>query len=90
MLLTRELAMQIMSVSSAMAAHVQDIRVMMLTGGADNSSTYALFLEQGGNIVIGTPGRLQHTLLKSPEFNVKKLELLILDEGVANVLLMCC
>ena len=63
---------------------------MMLTGGADNSSTYALFLEQGGNIVIGTPGRLQHTLLKSPEFNVKKLELLILDEGVANVLLMCC
>jgi len=31
--------------------------------------------------VIATPGRLQHTLLKSPEFNVKKLELLILDEA---------
>ena len=31
--------------------------------------------------VIGTPGRLQHTLLKSPEFNAKKLELLILDEA---------
>ena len=31
--------------------------------------------------MIGTPGRLQHTLQKAPEFNVKKLELLILDEA---------
>ena len=78
---TRELAMQIMSVATILATEVPDVRCIMLTGGGDNTESYAQFLEDGGNLVVATPGRLQHTLLKAPEFNVKKLELLILDEA---------
>lgn len=78
---TRELAMQIMGVATVLAAHMPDVRLLILTGGADNAESWAQFLEHGGNLVVGTPGRLQHTLSKAPEFNVKKLELLILDEA---------
>lgn len=31
--------------------------------------------------MIGTPGRLQHTITSVPKFNVKRLELLVLDEA---------
>ncbi|EKX42052.1 hypothetical protein GUITHDRAFT_141524 [Guillardia theta CCMP2712] len=78
---TRELAMQILSVAKLMSACVPEISVAILTGGSDNDETLRVFLEEGGNIVIGTPGRLQHTLTKVTQFNVKKLELLILDEA---------
>jgi len=49
---TRELAMQIMSVASIMATAVPDVRVIMLTGGADTTDSFAQFLEHGGNVVV--------------------------------------
>ena len=40
-----------------------------------------MYAVQGGNVIVGTPGRLQHTMLSVDKFNVKRLELLILDEA---------
>ena len=58
---TRELAMQIMSVASLMAAHIPDVRIVMLTGGADTTESFAHFLQEGGNLVIATPASVHHT-----------------------------
>eukprot|EP00960_Hanusia_phi_P011216 327941-Hanusia_phi.AAC.1 len=59
---TRELAMQILSVARVMSSKIPEVSVAMLTGGSDNDESLRVFMEEGGNIVIGTPGRLQHTL----------------------------
>ncbi len=50
------------------------------TGAADAHAITHVRM-QGGNVVVGTPGRLQHTMLSVEKFNVKRLELLVLDEA---------
>jgi ATP-dependent RNA helicase DDX55/SPB4 len=78
---TRELSSQIFSVAQVMAQQVSELRLILLTGGSDQVEAMNEFHEQGGNIVIATPGRLDHTMTSDSRFNVKKLELLILDEA---------
>eukprot|EP00961_Rhodomonas_salina_P007059 95562-Rhodomonas_salina.1 len=53
--------MQIMSVARVMAQHVDKLSLLELTGGSDAVDTREL-LEAGANIIVGTPGRLEHTL----------------------------
>ena len=78
---TRELSSQIFAVAKAMSPHIPDIIVLPLTGGSDQVEARREFQENGGNLVIATPGRLEHTLESEAKFNVKRLELLILDEA---------
>lgn len=100
----RELAAQIYTVfTQLLSAHASTSDAtlplpLLLTGGSTNIKTdIATFLEQGSNILIGTPGRLEEFLLGSSSIaqpkgkaptksfksvaNVKRLEVLVLDEA---------
>ncbi len=78
---TRELSSQIFAVAQIMSPHVPGIIIISLTGGSDQVEAMKDFQEHGGNLVVATPGRLEHTMGSEGRFNVKKLELLILDEA---------
>ena len=47
----------------------------------DPQADVAAFQEQGGNILVGTPGRLSDIFERSKVLNAKKLEVLVLDEA---------
>lgn len=78
---TRELSSQIFAVAQSMSPHIPEIIVLSLTGGSDQVEAMREFQERGGNLVIATPGRLEHTMESESRFNVKRLELLVLDEA---------
>lgn len=86
---TRELARQIDAVctqllravaeadSGAQSAFVH----MLLVGGTDTQADQDHFAEHGANIVVGTPGRIEAIMANTPSFNVRELELLVMDEA---------
>ena len=47
----------------------------------DPQADVAAFQEQGGNILVGTPGRLSDIFERSKVLDAKKLEVLVLDEA---------
>jgi ATP-dependent RNA helicase DDX55/SPB4 len=58
------------------------LQPLLLIGGTDTRDDEAAFKQgHGANIIIGTPGRLEDTLTRVSDANVKTLEILILDEA---------
>ncbi|KAL6051400.1 ATP-dependent RNA helicase ddx55 [Balamuthia mandrillaris] len=53
----------------------------LFIGGTSVEDDVGKFRESGGSIVIATPGRLQDVMNRCPEFNVRELEVLVLDEA---------
>lgn len=47
----------------------------------DPQADVAAFQEQGGNILVGTPGRLSDIFERSKVLDARKLEVLVLDEA---------
>ena len=47
----------------------------------DPQADVAAFQEQGGNILVGTPGRLSDIFERSQVLDARKLEVLVLDEA---------
>lgn len=84
---TRELASQISEVLSTFLGHISGLSQLLLIGGSNISSDIEKFQEKGGNIIIGTPGRIEDLLMGKTTKNVtfaqavKSLEVLVLDEG---------
>lgn len=79
---TRELALQIHDVFQHFIKLLSPhITLFALIGGDNNNSTDINYMKQGANIVIGTPGRLQHTLSSNTHINTKSVDCLILDEA---------
>ncbi|XP_020611155.1 probable ATP-dependent RNA helicase DDX27 isoform X2 [Orbicella faveolata] len=76
---TRELAIQIHSVTKALSKHT-NIQVCLATGGLDGKSQEAA-LRKGPDIVIATPGRLVDHLHNTPSFNLQTVEIIVLDEA---------
>lgn len=79
---TRELATQI---GEALVPFLEKfgMKKAVFTGGASDSAADAeRFRTEGGNIIIGTPGRLEDLLNKYPHLlATKSLEVLVLDEA---------
>ncbi len=79
---TRELAKQI---GEALNPFLEKLpyKKLVCTGGlGDSSQDVQRFKQEGGNIIIGTPGRLEDLLLKYPDtFVTKTIEVLVLDEA---------
>lgn len=75
---TRELAFQVRDHISMLAKYT-DLRTVVLVGGTGTKSQTDT-LKDGVDIVIATPGRLMDMYL-SGKLNLKKLQLLILDEA---------
>ncbi|KAK2155074.1 hypothetical protein LSH36_250g03090 [Paralvinella palmiformis] len=76
---TRELAVQIHSVSKQLAQFTK-VEISLSAGGLDIKAQEAA-LRLGPDVVIATPGRLIDHLHNSPNFNLSCVEILVLDEA---------
>jgi len=58
------------------------VPIISLVGGRNETGGLEGFQEAGGNVGVGTPGRIREVLCESRAFlNVKGLQLLVLDEA---------
>ncbi|XP_028391927.1 probable ATP-dependent RNA helicase DDX27 [Dendronephthya gigantea] len=76
---TRELAIQVHSVSKALAKFTS-IQISLATGGLELKSQEAA-LRKNPDIIIATPGRLVDFLHNTPSFGLQFVEILVLDEA---------
>ena len=88
---TRELAEQIFKILNLFLDSVNSfyfkkfkhsLSTQLLIGGSNHEKDLKEFQEKGGNILVGTPGRM-HELLTTYSYlyNTKDLEVLVLDEA---------
>ncbi|KAK9886414.1 hypothetical protein WA026_016693 [Henosepilachna vigintioctopunctata] len=82
---TRELALQTSDVLKQMLNYVKGLTSALFVGGNSIEEDLQHFKENGANIIICTPGRLEDLLTRKVDINlaqaVKSLEILILDEA---------
>ncbi|XP_043548582.1 ATP-dependent RNA helicase DDX55 [Chiloscyllium plagiosum] len=83
---TRELAIQIDEVIRQFLVHFPQFRQIIFIGGNNPMKDVKKFKKQGGNIVVGTPGRLEDMFRRRSDgldfaSCVKTLEVLVLDEA---------
>lgn len=76
---TRELAVQVHSVSKALAKFT-NIEICLATGGLEVKSQEAA-LRKNPDIIVATPGRLVDFLHNTPSFGLQYIEILVLDEA---------
>jgi len=76
---TRELAVQVYTVSRQLAQHT-NIRITLAAGGMDRAREQAA-LRLSPDIVVATPGRLNDHILNTSSFTLDNIEVLILDEA---------
>lgn len=82
---TRELALQISDVLNQILKHVKGICSAVFVGGNSVEEDVRNFRQNGANIIICTPGRMEDLLTRKIDINlphaVKTLEILVLDEA---------
>ena len=79
---TRELAKQIYDVAVPFLATLPGVAPpMLLVGGTDASADARAFAENGAVALVGTPGRLDDVMQRARLMDVKRCELLVLDEA---------
>lgn len=76
---TRELALQIAKDMESFAAFIPKLKVIPVYGGA-SIETQISALKRGGQIVVGTPGRMLD-LIKRKRLKVDLIKFLVLDEA---------
>ncbi|PSC74559.1 DEAD-box ATP-dependent RNA helicase 18 isoform A [Micractinium conductrix] len=78
---TRELARQIFEVAQPFIATVAWLRALLLVGGSDPAVDVGSFKENGGHVLIGTPGRLDDIMQRCSTMDLRTVEVLVLDEA---------
>ena len=78
---TRELAMQVNTVTLQLGVAQPDTSVALLVGGTDIHAAMTAFRDHGAHVIIGTPGRVNDLMDRLPEMRLAELELLVLDEA---------
>ncbi|XP_060918046.1 ATP-dependent RNA helicase DDX55 [Labrus mixtus] len=83
---TRELALQISEVMEQFIQKFPQFKQILLIGGSNPIEDVEKFKEQGANIVIATPGRLEDMFRRKSDGldlagSVKSLDVLVLDEA---------
>ncbi|KAL8052285.1 hypothetical protein ABFX02_06G201806 [Erythranthe guttata] len=78
---TRELSSQIFKVAEPFIATLSNVRPMLLVGGAEVKTDMSQIEEEGANLLIGTPGRLNDIMERMDGLDYRDLEILILDEA---------
>jgi len=76
---TRELAEQITGALRTLAAGIQGVRVLRVTGGSPSRDQKAA-LEAGAHVIVGTPGRVRQQL-ELGRLDAAGLTTLVLDEA---------
>ncbi|VEL19776.1 unnamed protein product, partial [Protopolystoma xenopodis] len=77
---TRELAVQIFTVTGQLLKYCPKIKVQLAAGGLDRNSQETS-LRGNPDIVIATPGRLIDHISNAPNFSLSTVEYLVLDEA---------
>ncbi|KAK4277794.1 hypothetical protein QN277_015735 [Acacia crassicarpa] len=77
---TRELSSQIYHVAQPFIKTLANVKSVLLVGGVDVKADMEK-IEEGANILIGTPGRLYDIMDRMDILDFKGLEILILDEA---------
>ncbi|KAG7499744.1 ATP-dependent RNA helicase DDX55 [Solea senegalensis] len=83
---TRELALQISEVMGQFIQKFPQFTQILLIGGSNPIEDVEKFKNQGANIVIATPGRLEDMFRRKPDgldlgSSVRSLDVLVLDEA---------
>ncbi|XP_057804658.1 DEAD-box ATP-dependent RNA helicase 18 [Salvia miltiorrhiza] len=78
---TRELSSQIFKVAEPFIATLSNVRPVLLVGGAEVKADMTKIEEEGANLLIGTPGRLNDIMEHMDMLDFRNLEILILDEA---------
>ncbi|GLC71280.1 hypothetical protein PLESTF_001098500 [Pleodorina starrii] len=78
---TRELAKQIFGVAEPFIASVPHLTSMLLVGGTDPAQDVAAFKARGAHVLVGTPGRIEDVLKRCSAVDLRRLEVLVLDEA---------
>mmetsp|Transcript_28156 Transcript_28156/g.76011 ORF Transcript_28156/g.76011 Transcript_28156/m.76011 type:complete len:725 (+) Transcript_28156:79-2253(+) len=78
---TRELSRQIFNVALPFLDTVPGLTRQLLVGGTDPAEDILRFREQGGHVLVGTPGRIDDVLKRCPLMDTRRLEVLVLDEA---------
>eukprot|EP00058_Branchiostoma_floridae_P020139 XP_002605629.1 hypothetical protein BRAFLDRAFT_283402 [Branchiostoma floridae] len=83
---TRELALQIDEVISAFTKRLPQLSQLLLIGGGNPVADIKKYQENGANIIVCTPGRLEDILRRKEDGlnlagHLKSLEVLVLDEA---------
>lgn len=78
---TRELAQQIYEVVSKILIYHNGLKCSLFVGGTSIQECMKTFNENGANIVVGTPGRILDMMNRCSAFNMRRIEVLVLDEA---------
>ena len=78
---TRELALQVHAVAGAFVEGRRGMQLQLTVGGTDIQAEMRRFADEGSNVLIGTPGRLNDLMGRLALLSFKELELLVLDEA---------
>lgn len=77
----RELAVQIHDVFQVLSKYHVHIKSSLFVGGTSVQENTSEYLQHGGQIIVGTPGRIIDIVNRTPDLNFKRLEVLVLDEA---------
>ncbi|KAA8534024.1 hypothetical protein F0562_031541 [Nyssa sinensis] len=78
---TRELSSQIFHVAQPFISTLSSVKSMLLVGGVEVKVDMRKIEEEGANLLIGTPGRLNDIMERMDILDFRNLEILILDEA---------
>ncbi|CAN4083978.1 unnamed protein product [Withania somnifera] len=78
---TRELSSQIFHVAQPFISTLANVKPMLLVGGLEVKADIRKIEEEGANLLIGTPGRLNDIMERMDVLDFRDLEILILDEA---------
>jgi len=78
---TRELAQQIYDVITKILIYHNGLKCSLFVGGTSIHECIKDFNDNGANIVVGTPGRILDMMNRCSLFNMRKIEVLVLDEA---------
>ncbi|WZZ32080.1 hypothetical protein YC2023_015481 [Brassica napus] len=78
---TRELSAQIFKVTQPFVSTLPNVNAVLLVGGRKVKADMKTIEEGGGNLLIGTPGRLSDIMQRMDILDFRHVEILILDEA---------
>nr|XP_043615383.1 DEAD-box ATP-dependent RNA helicase 18 [Erigeron canadensis] len=78
---TRELSSQIYHVAQPFISSLPGVKPVLLVGGTEVKVDMKKIEDEGGNLLIGTPGRLHDIMDRMDILDFRNLEILILDEA---------
>lgn len=73
---TRELSSQIYQVSQPFISTLSNVKSMLLVGGVEVKADMKKIVEEGANLLIGTPGRLYDIMERMDILDFRNLEVI--------------